>query len=74
MPSVTMPKDHPYTEGVTVNGETVLPGQSIDVDPDFAASLREQGWKTTAVKTAAKKTAPTKGDDKTASADNTKEP
>lgn len=72
MPRVTMPKDHPYTGGVTLpDGQEVTPGKSVDVDEALAASLEDQGWTVAEAKTT--KTTPVKGT-KTAPAADTKEP
>lgn len=75
MPAVTMPKDHPAAEGVTLpDGQEVKPGGTVEVSADLAAALAEQGWsKPAAKKAAAKKAAPTKGDDTAAEAADTKE-
>jgi len=54
MPRVTMPKDHPSPR-LTINGQRVERGKSIDVDDATAASLEEQGWTVAAYKPAAKK-------------------
>ena len=54
MPKVTMPKDHP-SAALTIAGQRVERGHSIDVDDTTAESLADQGW---TVAKPAKKAAP----------------
>lgn len=70
MPKVVMPKDHP-SAALIVNGERVKRGQAVEVDPETAAALKDQGWTSPATKSAATKapakkaapSAPTASDD-----------
>lgn len=55
MPKVVMPKDHPQA-AVIVAGQRVERGKTVDVDPETAAALKDQGW----TSPAAKKSAATK--------------
>lgn len=75
MPAVTMPKDHPATEGVTLSdGQEVKPGQTVEVSDALADALADQGWTKHAAKKAAKKDAPTSGDDAAEAADTKEKP
>lgn len=74
MPAVTMPKDHPATEGVTLSdGQEVKPGQTVEVSDALADALADQGWTKPAAKKAAKN-APTSGDDAAEAADTKEKP
>jgi hypothetical protein len=49
MPKVTMPKDHP-SAALTIAGQRVERGKTVEVDEETAVSLAEQGWTVAAKK------------------------